>query len=150
MSGDQGLRADLLCSRTIKTAGGNFVVRGLNAEAIFAIVGRNREALSVLFDRLVVQGDGGPQISLDQTETIVVALIDAVPEIVGLIIAASAGPMTDEAVAIARALPAPVQMAALEAVAELTFTSEMPPKKVLETVVRAMGGVTSALEALAA
>ena len=147
---DQGLRAELLGSRTIRTAGGDFVVRGLNAEAIFAIVGRHREALSALFDRLVVQGEGGPQISLDQTETLVVALVDAVPEIVGLIIAAAAGPMTDEAIAIARALPAPVQMAALEAVAELTFTSEMPPKKVLEIVVKAMGGVTSALEGLAA
>jgi hypothetical protein len=38
-----------------------------------------------------------------------------------------------------------VQLEALDKIAALTFTSEMPPKKVMETVIRMLGGVTKTL-----
>lgn len=141
----KGLTFDLISDRVIKTTGGEFSVRGLALADLIAMVEHSREALSDLFDRLVVQGDGGPQLSLEQAGTLGGTLLAESPAIAALIIATAAGPVTDEALQVAAALPVAVQVAALEAIAEQTFTSEMPPKKVLEIVVKAMGGTANVL-----
>lgn len=141
-----GLTGALIATREIVTNGGTFDVRGVAVDEIASLFLRRRDEIEDLFARIFVaakEGDGVP--SMDHAEAIVGRLLIESPAIVAELIAMAAGPVTDETVAIARCLPAPVQIAALEAIAELTFTSEMPPKKVLETVVKALGGLASLL-----
>jgi hypothetical protein len=146
----QGLHAGLIAERTIQTTGGTFTVRGLGLDAIIGLFQRRGTELSALYGRLVTQGEDGPRLSLDQAEAVGEAILIEAPAIAAELIAMAAGPVTDETVAIARALTFPVQLAAIEAVAELTFTSDMPPKKVLEIVVRHLSGLASAAVGLKA
>jgi hypothetical protein len=152
-----GLHGGLIARRRVtvdeKREDAWFEVGGLNAEAIFALFQRRRAELSGLFDRLVVQGDGAAALNLAQFRSIANTLLEQSPAIAGEIIAAGSGKADAETIAIARALPVGAQLAALEAIAELTFTSDMPPKKVLEIVARAMGriaiGITDAARPMA-
>jgi len=70
-------------------------------------------------------------------------MMDAAPELVAHIIACAVGEADQwEKV---HALPAPVQLELLEAAGTLTFAVEGGPKKVMETVIRLMQGVTQSL-----
>lgn len=126
--------------KSVQAPQGVFTVQGLGLDAILAIFLRHRGEMSSLFDRAMAAKASG-NLTLEVASELGGALLAGAPQIAAEIIAAAAGSLTDEAVTIARELPAPVQLDALDKVASLTFTSEMPPKKVLETVIRMMGGV---------
>lgn len=132
-----GLSAALIARRTIETPGGDFAVRGLSPTDIFAIYRRHTGALAHWFERL--QTGGG--IALDNSAMIVGTLLDAAPEIMAEVIAAAAD--KPDLADVARSLSISVQTTALEVIGELTFTQEMPPKKLIETVVRMMGSLTA-------
>lgn len=133
---------------TVKAPHGEFVVRGLGFEEILAIYMRHKGEASGLFERLVNGGDGKPALSLDQVSLIGGALLSSSPTIAYEIIAAAAGGLTDEAVAAVSTFGVAVQTDALDKIAALTFTREMPPKKLLEIVVRAAGGMAQAVTPL--
>ncbi len=143
-----GLSPELILERAISAPGGVFTVRGLSGDEVVGLFTRQRESLSGLYDRLLVVTPVGPRLSLESGPALGALLLHEAPAIVAEVIAMAAGPVSDEAVRVARQLPFPTQLAAIEAIAELTFHSETPPKKVLEAVVKAMGGIASALGAL--
>jgi hypothetical protein len=145
-----GLTQALIATREIVTSGGSFTVRGLDAEAIFGLFNRRREELSALYSTVLSDNGGQATISLEQANLLAGQLISNAPEIASEIVAAGAGPVNDEALAIARMLPFPTKLAALEAIAELTFTSEMPPKKVFEIGIKMLGGLTRSVGTLSA
>ncbi len=145
-----GLTKALIQEREIHTSGGTFTVGGLDSEAIFGLFQRRRDEIGAFYARIIGAAQGGVAITLDQANSLASGLIADAPEIAAEIIAMASGEPDDEYVAIARALPFPTQIAALEAIADLTFTSEMPPKKVLETVVKMLNGMTGALADLSA
>lgn len=144
-----GLTASLLASKTIKTSGGEFAVRGLSLNDIVSVFGTHRAALEDLFNRMFVVKDGN--ISVTGTvdiDLIVATVVGEAPLVAASIIAHAADAMDDEGYAVAQQLPGPVQIAALEAIADLTFTTEMPPKKVLEIVIRMATGAQKSLMGL--
>ena len=138
----EALSAQLLVTEHVEVAGGKgFDVSGLSLDAILILARRRKQDAGELFDTLVSQvgADGG--ISIEKAEWLGGALLSTAPQIAAEIIALSAGYESVEAAELFRKLPMPSQVDALDKIARLTFTSEMPPKKVFETVVRALAGV---------
>jgi hypothetical protein len=142
----EALRAQLLVTERVEVAEGRgFDVSGLSLDAILLIVQRHKKDVGELFDTLVRQVGQDEGISLDKAEWLGSALLGAAPAIAAEIVTLAAGYESPEAVEVFRKVPAPIQLDALDKIARLTFTSEMPPKKVFETVVRALTGVSMTL-----
>jgi hypothetical protein len=142
MSDIDALRARLLVKRHVNVAGAEgFDVGGVSLDSILRIFRRHGDDLRGLFDKLV----GANGISLDQASQLGGALLASAPRIAAELIAEAAGYIEAEAADLFVQLPGPVQLEALDRIAELTFTSEMPPKKVIETVLRHLKGVSLTL-----
>lgn len=141
-----GLTASLLASKTVKTSGGEFAVRGLSLNDIVSVFGTHRQAIEDLFNRIFVV-DGGKVGMAEEVDVdmIIATVVGEAPLVAASIIATAADSTDDEGFAVALRLPGPVQIAALMAVAELTFTTEMPPKKVLEIVIQLATGAQKSL-----
>jgi hypothetical protein len=144
MSDIDALRARLIAKRHVNVAGTEgFDVGGISLDSILRIFRRHGDDLRDLFDRLAGTNGGG--ISLDEASQLGGALLGSAPQIAAELIAEAAGFVEAEAAELFLQLPAPVQVEALDRIAELTFTSEMPPKKVIETVLRHLKGVSLTL-----
>lgn len=135
---------------TVKVSDGEgFAVRGLSPAHVVDIYFRHIGELGDLIDRLVAQyQEGGGQFTVDTTAVIAMNMAKDAPLILGEIIAAAAGadPADEQnwadSVQIAFSLPFPVQADALEKIAALTFSSDMPPGKFVRLVARAVQSVT--------
>jgi hypothetical protein len=141
----EALRAELVVTATVHMGKREVPLSGLPLDAIVDICRRHWSDVGGLFDKLVGQvasGDIDPE--LNTMNWLGGALLAALPQVAAEIITVCAG-WSLEAAEVVRALPAPVQLEALDKIAALTFTSEMPPKKVMETVIRMLGGVTKTL-----
>lgn len=139
------LRAELLVTATVQMGKREVQISGLPLDAIVDICRRHWNDVSGLFDNLVAQvASGEIDPDLGTMNWLGSALLTSLPQVAAEIITVCAG-WSLEAAEIVRALPAPVQIEALDKIAALTFTSEMPPKKVIETVIRMLGGVTKTL-----
>lgn len=139
-----GLKNIKLPSADIEFSGGKFAVRGLSFDDIAFLVARNKDSLSNLFNQFQDQGD----LSLDNASAFILPLIETAPRLAAEIIACGAGDADDWEVA--RQLPFPVQVEALEGIIDLTFSAEGGPKKVLEAVVRLAQGTSALMETLTA
>lgn len=135
-----GLTLALIDRRTIKASGGEFSVRGLSPQDVFCIYRRHAGDMALWFDKL----QGTADLSLDAAPALAASLLDTAPGLCAEIIAAGADAGTDEeAIGIAKMLSLGVQAEALKAIADLTFTEEMPPKKLLEIVTQMARSVNS-------
>lgn len=117
-----------------------FPVRGLNPNDVFGIYYRHAGQLAALFEKLISGFRSSGNFDPSGIQVVALELVKDAPIVMGEIIAAAAdGDPSDEAswradVEIARKLPFPVQADALAKIGELTFTSEMPPGKLLSLV----------------
>ncbi|AGH31468.1 hypothetical protein LOKG_00032 [Loktanella phage pCB2051-A] len=135
-----GLHLIKLPTKAIKVSPtAEFSVRGLSLPDILSLVAVYREDAVILFDKFAEKED------VDMN--MVFEVIALAPQLVALLInlAADGDESTMET---ARALSVSVQADALEAIASLTFDAEGGPKKLIETVVRMMGGLTEASAAI--
>lgn len=130
---------------------GGFEVRGLSPYDITALFLRHRGELSAMFDQFAVKVKGGQSVGLDDATTMIAGALETAPHIVAEIVALGTG--SDPAdpdnwqkdVVIATTLSLGVQTEALQKIAGLTFSSEMPPGKFLSVVVGAMQNATATL-----
>lgn len=139
------LRAELLVTATVQMGQREVPVSGLPLDAVVDICKRHWNDVSGLFDNLAEQvqsGEVGGDLST--MNWLGGAVLAALPQVAAEIIAICS-PYGLEAAPVMRALPGPVQLEALDKIAALTFTSEMPPKKVIETAVRMLVGATKSL-----
>lgn len=139
-----GLKHLKLPSAEIKFTGGKFSVRGLSLDDIGYLVSHNKEKLSSLFDKF--QEQQGDLDSTDSVTQFIGPLVETAPVLVAQVIACGAGDAEDWEVA--RSLPVPVQVEALEHIITLTFSAEGGPKKVMEAVIRMAQGTTALLDSL--
>lgn len=120
--------------------GGEFAVRGLSPSDAFSIYSRHAGELGQWFEKLQA---GTVELSIDAAPALASSLMKTAPALVAEIIAAAAGEgLDEEAIQVATQLSVSVQASALEAIGELTFTQEMPPKKLLEIVVKMAGNLS--------
>lgn len=126
--------------RTIQLPGGSTVdIHGIGLDDALAIYRRHAGELSTWFDRLVLQTAESGDATFDFGGSMAAALIDGAPLIAAEIIARAMGHDDPAVVGIVKKMPLSPKVAALQAVAELTFTEDMPPKKLFETFIQAAG-----------
>jgi hypothetical protein len=146
-----GLRDLKLQTRPIEVpGGGEFTVRGLSFEDITALSVVHAATMMMLYKEYITKAEGG----LDPKDltTLLAILQSSAPELVAHAIALASAepgePVTD-LIPMARALPMPVQIEAVEQMMVLTFTSAAQLKKAIEAVARGMTGVTATVNVLA-
>ena len=127
---------------TIEFAGGSFAVRGLGLSDIVLLVSFHREKLTELFSQYAGNGGDGKTIGAEMGLPMGLAFIQIAPTLAAHIIAHAEvrEPGEPPAFEVSMRLPVDVQMEALEKILKLTFQTEGGPKKVLETVIRALAG----------
>lgn len=129
----------------IEFPGGNFAVRGLSLDDISYLVQHHGQRMESLFSDFA-QTSG--EITVEAIASFALPLLQAAPEIAADMIACASGDPEDSA--IARTLPFPTQLDALQKLAGLTFSVSGGPKKLLETVVSMAQGTTGLLASLKA
>ena len=129
----------------IKTTGGDFTVRGLNLDSVILLVRKHGEALDELFRHfaasVVANEFANPDFAAIGGE-----IAHKAPMLAADVIANGAG--EPGMVEVARQLPFPIQIEALEKIGTLTFAMEGGPKKMLETVLRVAQGTRGLLTSL--
>lgn len=126
--------------RTIKLpGGGSFDLHGIDLDDALAIYQRHAGELSTWFDRLVLQTAEAGEATFSFDGAIASALLDGAPTIAAEIIARAMGHDDPAVVGIVKNMPLSPKVAALQAVADLTFTEDMPPKKMFEIFIQALG-----------
>jgi len=129
----------------IEFPGGDFAVRGLGFDDVSFLVQKHGQKLEPIFkDFTQTSGD----LTVESIAAFALPLLKAVPEIVAEMIACASGDKDD--VGIARSLPFPTQLEALQRIVELTFSVSGGPKKLVETVISMAQGTTGLLESLKA
>lgn len=133
-----GLASVAIPTHSIKVPdGGQFAVRGLSLVDITGIYQEHGGELAIWFEKFVSGADDAGSSMVDAVSSI----IASAPHLAAKAIAVAADDTTDEGAAIVSRLPLGVQFEALSAIGELTFTEDMPPKKVLQIVVKMATGV---------
>lgn len=125
----------------------SFDVRGYSFNDALGLYFRHAGAMSALFSRFAgtAESDGAALIA---AESITAAMIGTAPGMVAEIIAVGAGAVPESEqweadLAWAEKLPAGSQMAALQTIGDLTFTSDMPPGKFVAVVLEMAKGATA-------
>jgi hypothetical protein len=159
-----GLRNLTFAETKVEIPGGDsFTVRGLSPDMVVSLYQRHAGQLSMLFDRVMANAKGETE-AVGDVQVLAGMLIGQAPEIMAELVALASGSdansnyvdpdvtvnplgLTDwhADVAAARRLPLPVQVDALVKVAEMTFSSSMPPGKFLAVIVQMAGATTAAL-----
>lgn len=140
-----GLKDLTIPEKTVKTPGGDITVRGLSLEDFTILAAEFGPTMVTLFEKFSGTMAEGGEIDFG---TIGKDLLTSAAPLVAALIAHGAG--EPESREVARKLPAPVQLEALEAIGILTVSVEGGLKKVAETVIRVAQASTSALTSLQA
>lgn len=131
------LKGYVLPTREIGLPGGDkFAVRGLAFPDILMLVERHGAPLAHLFARYA--GSEVEMPSLDEVGDIGKSILTSSPKLAAEIIALAAD--EPEEVELIQRLPFPIQVEALDNIGQLTFDVTGGPKKVIETVIRILGG----------
>lgn len=131
---------------TIKTPGGDFTVRGLSLDQVTILFSRRRPVMEDLFQRMK---DGNVQgISMDDARDMGTSLLAYAPDLAAEIIMLASGDDDAESFDVAKSLPMPVQVEALEQIGRLTFATEGGVKKFLAQMIELMRSATDTLSSL--
>lgn len=137
-----GLRDAATTGQVVKTSGGEFAVRGLGYDDIAFLVKEHRVVATSLFERFG---------SVENPETkfgeMLNVALDKAPDILAHIVALGVDEdeRFDEKVKLVRRLSVSTQTEALERIGKLTFEQEGGAKKVFETAVQIIQGMTGLL-----
>lgn len=137
--------ADIAFASTVQVPipGGKFhAVRGLNLMDIMGLVERHKAPITAAFAEMSGETDK----ALNAAGALGAGLLAALPEVAADVIAVASD--EPESVGVVTKIPASIQLALLEKVAELTFSAEGGAGKVLEIVLNAVGGATNLLKGL--
>lgn len=138
-----GLAGVGIATHSIKVpGGGEFAVRGLSLADLTGLYRAHSGELGLWFERFV----GGSSNSSDAMADVIASVIASAPHLAARAITLASGDDSEEAYAVAQQLPLGVQTEALGAIGRLTFTEDMPPKKVLEIVIRMAAGLVGPAE----
>ncbi len=117
-------------------------IRGLSLTDLTTLVNSKGPEVALVFGKIM---SGGSSIDTKDVKVVINDLMPQFPKLVAEVIAIASDEYTPESIIIAGTLPFPVQYAALEAVFLRTFQSESELKKLVESIVKKMAGVTDIL-----
>lgn len=148
----QTLKDQIITTVLVKVSDrGGFEVRGLSPYDMTALFMRRRGELSALFDQFAAKVRAGETVGLEDGAAMIASILETAPDLVAEVIAIATGSDPLDAadfaadVAVARTMAVGVQADALQKIAGLTFTEEMPAGKFASL---ALGAIQSALAGL--
>ncbi len=133
--------------------GEGFPVRGVSPAMLLGLYNRHAGQLSNLFERLAERYRTAGNFEAEDAQAVVLGLLNDAPIIMAEIVALATGSdPADSAnweldLEIASKLPFPVQVDALMKIGQLTFTSDMPPGKLMALVVGAINSQSGKISA---
>lgn len=123
----------------------SFTVRGVGLNDILHIYYRHTGALSLAFEKLASQYRSQGGVDADDVSGLIAGAIQEFPLLIAELITIATGADPDDVAAFGRwtdvvqRMSVGVQLSAMEKIGALTFTSEMPPKKLFALVARSIG-----------
>lgn len=133
-------------SREIQTPGGVITVRGLGLDEIIALFRSRADEINDIYGQIVEKDGDSFKINAEKANGLGELLLIEAKNVAAEIITLGCGEYSDEAYFRAKSLPFPLALTILETIADLTFTAEIPPKKVFEIVMRALSAAVPALQ----
>jgi len=149
----KGLLDLVIPTDVVKVSGGEFSVRGLSPDDGLQLYYRHASDLSALFDQFAGKLRGDAEVEPSEVLEAGSAMVSGAPQLMAEIIALANGASVAEddsfnmVVAFAKQLPAGVQVDALQKIAALTFSSDMPPGKFVGLVLAMVRSTTAAISA---
>jgi len=147
-----GLRSLTLPTSNVKVADGvEFSVRGVSVMDAVFLYSRHAGEMTSLFEQYVTGAQKRGNVTAADVLAISRDVAAGTPVLMGELIALASGSRPERSdefaddVAMAMSFPLAAQMDALQKIAVLTFTSEMPPGKFLAVVMAMAQGTTAAL-----
>lgn len=125
--------------------GQRFDVRAVSTNDLMILVAEHGPTLGLIFGKLTDAGQKPGSISTDTIQKLIFDLAREFPDIAAEVIALAADAYDPDGVAMARDLPLPAQVQAIELVFGMTFASEGEVKKFVESLTRMLVGVSGAL-----
>lgn len=124
-----------------------FEVRGISMTDLMAVVAVHGPQLSIMFSKLTEERNEELSFAIDNdaTRKMLYSMSTEFPEVVAAAIALASDAYDEEGVRIARQLPFPVQVQAVEEIFKLTFRSEGEVKKLIESLTRMAVAASGAL-----
>ena len=138
------LRDLSLPTTQITVSGGSFAVRGLSFADITQIAQDHGAEAAMVFGEVTGQYESGT-LSQDGLRGLISRTAPRFVDLTAAVISLAADDYSPEAIAMAKRLPVPAQVEAVEAIFLHTFTSESEVKKFAERIIRMMSGVSSTL-----
>lgn len=150
-----GLRDLIIPTALVKVADSGFTVRGLSPADALGLYYRHAGELSNLFEQFAGKVRAGLDVADGDVLQAGISMVNGAPQIMAEIIALGSesdptGPDWDADVGVALRLPAAVQIDALQKIAELSFSSDMPPGKFFGLVLQMAKSTQAALTNLKA
>lgn len=139
-----GLRDLSIPEEVVEIPGGSFAVRGLNVDDLSYLIRKHGPSMEKAYNGFMEKSAGS--FAPEDVKDFLVPLVEYAPDLLAELIACAADDM--EAAPIARRLPFPQQVDALEKIARLTFEAAGGAKKFGETIIRLLTGTTGLLESL--
>lgn len=130
---------------TITYDGQEFEVRGFGAPDLMTLTATHGAVLAMVFGKIQTERQPGAAVTSDQVKSILRDVSGQFPDLAAAVIAIASESADEEGMAVARQLPLPVQVEALEAIFALTFTSEAEVKKLVESLTRMAVAASGAL-----
>ena len=148
----QNLENQIIPTTLVKVSDrGGFEVRGLSPYDITAMFLRHGGELNAIFDQFATKVRAGEAVNLGDGAAIIGGVLETAPLLIAEVIALATGADPADGddwvkdVAVARKLSLGVQTEAVQQIAALTFTEDMPPGKFLSLALDAMQSATGAL-----
>lgn len=131
--------------KRIEFSDGDYIeVRGLNVPDISKLVETHRESAIMLYNKFT--GLDAQPFTEDESSALATILVTTVPAVVAHVIAMACE--SEDQFELITQLPMDVQVSALEAISNLTFTMQGGVKNFVETVLRISEGVNGLKENL--
>jgi hypothetical protein len=123
----------------------SFEVRGIGASDLMLLTTKHGAVLSLIFGRIMKDREEGGRVTDEAIKKVLVQSASEFPDLASNIIALASDSFDDEGIKIAKSIPLPIQVEALEAIFALTFSSEAAVKKMLESLTRMAMAASGAL-----
>lgn len=148
----QNLKDRIIATVVVKVGDwGGFEVRGLSPYDLTAMFMRHRGELSTMFDQFTAKAKAGESVDLGDGTALIAGALETAPLLVAEVIALATGsdPQHEDwagDVAVAQKLSLGVQADALQKIAGLTFSEEMPAGKFVSLALDAMQNAVAGLQ----
>jgi hypothetical protein len=139
-----GLRDLQIPTETITVKGGSFTVRGLSFADLITLANAYGPEMALAFGRITAARE--TPLTEEDVKTIIRDLVPQFPALVGKAIALASDDTSAEAAEIASRLNFQQQTRALEAMFNLTFTSEAELKNFAESIIRMLTGAAGLMQ----